>query len=230
MKSDFTVHIRLNILTELPSSQFSSIRESGPYVYKCFLFSVTCTLFCYFLLCVCCVLYVHCEVNDKIALFLYVVFCILYLSSVIGGWRMTDWLMTDEQEGVNLWQLVTVPLAESLSYVQSPFYWSWKLLPNQKSIMAKNKIKTLVIKMVSTAGTGFFYVTSKNPRTTVRKLSLRKVRSTNRNSLCCTFRYFFEPYCSFREQLTLTPICCLIFYQYDPIVRQHVIFSESKMK
>lgn len=41
--------------------------------------------------------------------------------------------------------------------------------------MAKAKIKSVIIKMVSTAGTGFFYVTSKNPRTVIRKLSLKKV-------------------------------------------------------
>lgn len=42
-------------------------------------------------------------------------------------------------------------------------------------IMAKGKIKTMVIKMLSTAGTGFFYITTKNPRNVLRKLSLRKV-------------------------------------------------------
>ena len=43
--------------------------------------------------------------------------------------------------------------------------------------MAKGKTKTLAIKLVSTAGTGFFYVTSKNPRNVPIKLSLKKVRS-----------------------------------------------------
>eukprot|EP01038_Epipyxis_sp_PR26KG_P006818 gene6818-9334_t len=57
--------------------------------------------------------------------------------------------------------------------------------------MAKGKVKTMAIKLISTAGTGFFYVTTKNPRNTARKLSLKK---------------------------------------YDPIVRQHVIFNESKIK
>lgn len=41
--------------------------------------------------------------------------------------------------------------------------------------MAKAKIKSVIIKMVSTAGTGFFYTTTKNPRTVTRKLSLKKV-------------------------------------------------------
>lgn len=57
--------------------------------------------------------------------------------------------------------------------------------------MAKGKVKTLAIKLLSTAGTGFFYVTKKNPRNVAHKLSLMK---------------------------------------YDPVVRQHVVFNESKLK
>ncbi len=53
------------------------------------------------------------------------------------------------------------------------------------------KPATLQIKMVSTADTGFFYVTKKNPRNLTEKLEMRK---------------------------------------YDPRVRKHVIFKESKMK
>lgn len=41
--------------------------------------------------------------------------------------------------------------------------------------MAKGKIKTMAIKLLSTAGTGFFYVTTKNPRNVPKKLSLKKV-------------------------------------------------------
>lgn len=36
------------------------------------------------------------------------------------------------------------------------------------------KAATLKIKMVSTADTGYYYVTKKNPRTQTDKLSLRK--------------------------------------------------------
>ena len=36
------------------------------------------------------------------------------------------------------------------------------------------KPTTLKIKLMSTAGTGFYYVTRKNPRTQTEKLSLRK--------------------------------------------------------
>ena len=36
------------------------------------------------------------------------------------------------------------------------------------------KPATLKIKLISTAGTGFFYVTKKNPRTATEKLSFKK--------------------------------------------------------
>jgi len=36
------------------------------------------------------------------------------------------------------------------------------------------KPATVLIKLVSTADTGFFYVTKKNPRTSTEKLQLRK--------------------------------------------------------
>jgi large subunit ribosomal protein L33 len=36
------------------------------------------------------------------------------------------------------------------------------------------KPSTVLIKLVSSAGTGFFYTTKKNPRSTTEKLSLRK--------------------------------------------------------
>ncbi len=53
------------------------------------------------------------------------------------------------------------------------------------------KSTTLKIKLVSTAGTGFYYVTKKNPRTLTEKMVMRK---------------------------------------YDPVVRKHVEFKESKIK
>ncbi|MCZ6448528.1 MAG: 50S ribosomal protein L33 [Alphaproteobacteria bacterium] len=53
------------------------------------------------------------------------------------------------------------------------------------------KASTIVIKMESTAGTGYFYVAKKNPRTMTEKLEKRK---------------------------------------YDPVVRKHVIFKETKIK
>jgi large subunit ribosomal protein L33 len=53
------------------------------------------------------------------------------------------------------------------------------------------KPATVKIKLVSSADTGFFYVTKKNPRTQTEKLSFKK---------------------------------------YDPKVRKHVEFKESKIK
>ena len=53
------------------------------------------------------------------------------------------------------------------------------------------KSSTILIKLVSTADTGFFYVTKKNPRNQTEKMVMRK---------------------------------------YDPVVRKHVEFKESKIK
>ena len=50
---------------------------------------------------------------------------------------------------------------------------------------------TIKVKLVSTADTGYFYVTKKNSRTMTDKLSVKK---------------------------------------YDPVVRKHVDFKESKIK
>ncbi|CAM9657532.1 unnamed protein product [Laminaria digitata] len=57
--------------------------------------------------------------------------------------------------------------------------------------MAKKKAGRIAIKLLSTAGTGFFYTASKNVRTSTGKMALRK---------------------------------------YDPVVRQHVVFTETKIK
>jgi large subunit ribosomal protein L33 len=56
-------------------------------------------------------------------------------------------------------------------------------------IMAKSA--TMVVKMLSTADTGFFYVKKRNPRKQPEKMEMRK---------------------------------------YDPIVRKHVSFKETKIK
>ncbi|MET3590265.1 large subunit ribosomal protein L33 [Bartonella silvatica] len=53
------------------------------------------------------------------------------------------------------------------------------------------KAATIKIKLLSTADTGFFYVTKKNSRTTTDKMSKRK---------------------------------------YDPVVKKHVEFKETKIK
>jgi large subunit ribosomal protein L33 len=61
----------------------------------------------------------------------------------------------------------------------------------QKGTPVMAKPTTVKIKLASTADTGFFYVTKKNPRTKTEKLSFRK---------------------------------------YDPVVRKHVEFKETKIK
>ena len=53
------------------------------------------------------------------------------------------------------------------------------------------KAATIKIKLLSTAGTGFFYVTKKNARTKTEKFA---------------------------------------FTKYDPVVRKHVEFKETKIK
>ncbi len=53
------------------------------------------------------------------------------------------------------------------------------------------KPNSILIKLVSTADTGFYYVTKKNPRNLTEKMEVRK---------------------------------------YDPVVRKHVLFKESKIK
>jgi large subunit ribosomal protein L33 len=63
------------------------------------------------------------------------------------------------------------------------------LFQHSEHTMAKPA--TVKIKLVSTADTGFFYVTKKNPRTQTEKLSFKK---------------------------------------YDPKVRKHVEFKETKIK
>ncbi len=56
---------------------------------------------------------------------------------------------------------------------------------------AMAKPATIQIKLESSAGTGYYYVTKKNPRNQTEKIEFRK---------------------------------------YDPIVRKHVLFKETKIK
>ena len=58
--------------------------------------------------------------------------------------------------------------------------------------MAGKKVKTMAIKLVSSAGTGFFYVTTKNPRNVARKLALKKVSFYNLCYSICLYIYLFE--------------------------------------
>jgi large subunit ribosomal protein L33 len=65
------------------------------------------------------------------------------------------------------------------------------LVAGFRKIQAMAKAANIKIKLVSTADTGFFYVTKKNARTKTEKFSFKK---------------------------------------YDPVVRKHVEFKESKIK
>ena len=60
---------------------------------------------------------------------------------------------------------------------------------SSRVLMAKGKLKSIFVKLMSGAGTGFFYVTRKNPKNVPERITLRK---------------------------------------YDPVVRQHVLFTETK--
>ena len=82
-------------------------------------------------------------------------------------------------------------LGLKLDYFLITFDFSHRVISNHFSDMAKGKLKTIAIKLVSAAQTGFFYTTRKNPKRTPHKLAFRK---------------------------------------YDPVVRQHVLFTESKLR
>ena len=58
------------------------------------------------------------------------------------------------------------------------------------SFLLQAKVRSIVIKLLSTAGTGFYYTSRKNPTNAPAKLALKK---------------------------------------YDPVVRRHVLFTETKM-
>jgi len=90
------------------------------------------------------------------------------------------------------------PSLPQAAQVKSGLTWPIKRLSSRPlrtsqytGIFDMAKPTTQLIKMVSTADTGYFYVAKKNPRTLTEKLQLRK---------------------------------------YDPVVRKHVIFKESKIR
>lgn len=63
-------------------------------------------------------------------------------------------------------------------------------MSNERIVLAK-KNATIAIKLLSSEGTGYFYVAHKNPRKKPEKMEVRK---------------------------------------YDPVVRKHVQFKETKIK
>jgi ribosomal protein L33 len=42
-------------------------------------------------------------------------------------------------------------------------------------VMAKGKVKSFAVKLISSAGTGYFYLTTRNPKSVPGKLILKKV-------------------------------------------------------
>ena len=68
--------------------------------------------------------------------------------------------------------------------------------------MAKSKIKTLAIKLLSGAGTGFFYITTKNPKNVPQKLALMKVLSYRNyhHSFCISLVIPFAIVRSYRSE------------------------------
>jgi large subunit ribosomal protein L33 len=65
---------------------------------------------------------------------------------------------------------------------RAPRVWSGLLIPARVGTNAASRLRTITvakpvvqkIKLLSTAGTGFFYVTKKNPRTKTEKLVFKK--------------------------------------------------------
>jgi large subunit ribosomal protein L33 len=64
-----------------------------------------------------------------------------------------------------------VPATEQRAVLAPPVFFCRNAI-FRKRVMAKPT--TVKIKLVSTADTGFYYVTKKNPRTQTEKMSLRK--------------------------------------------------------
>jgi len=69
---------------------------------------------------------------------------------------------------------------------------------------------------VSSAGTGYIYPTTKNPTNVVHKLALMKVRG-------------WAPRALRARGGIAAARAPLIASQYDPVVHQHVLFTEAKM-
>lgn len=74
------------------------------------------------------------------------------------------------------------------------------------------KLKSIMIKLISSAGTGYFYPARKNPTTLQYKLAFMKVSAFDVGE--------GDRYADSNR---------FVFMQYDPIVRQHVLFTETKM-
>ena len=83
------------------------------------------------------------------------------------------------------------------------------------------KGKSILIKLVSSANTGYFYATQKCVLVAARCLALSHCQGTP---------HLLPPLPPFLCARNPTNIAHkLAFMKYDPIVRQHVLFTESKM-
>jgi large subunit ribosomal protein L33 len=63
------------------------------------------------------------------------------------------------------------------------------------------KPSTILVKLVSTADTGYYYVTKKNPRNQTEKMEFKKYDPVARKHVL-----------------------------YDPVARKHVLFKEGRIK
>lgn len=97
------------------------------------------------------------------------------------------------------------------------------MLPTYGICWFSQKVKSIIIKMVSSAGTGYFYAAKKNPTNIQHKLAFMKVRAARDcTGYSSSANFSHRPE---RDNILSSPMCL----QYDPVVRQHVLFTESKM-
>jgi ribosomal protein L33 len=135
----------------------------------------------------------------------------------------------------------------------------------RRSPLPPQKVKTIIIKLLSSAGTGYFYATKKNPTNIQHKLAFMKVRlpsSPSRNNCarlagraslpasalgCCVLQVRMRaaarygapelrprrardsPHPHPTPPHPTPPTSHPPTSQYDPIVREHVLFTEAKM-
>jgi ribosomal protein L33 len=92
--------------------------------------------------------------------------------------------------------------------------------------LSAQKVKSIIIKLVSSAGTGYFYATRKNPTTIQHKLAFMKVSARAHGARRHAHRHRPCAAAISRPTRAASPSLGL---QFDPIVRQHVLFTEAKM-
>ena len=90
------------------------------------------------------------------------------------------------------------------------------------------KAASLKIKLLSTADTGYFYVTQKNARTKTEKLTFKKYDPVARKHV--EFKETKILSISIHQKNARTKTEKLTFKKYDPVARKHVEFKETKIK